>query len=271
MIFKLCLPFTLTLLITQTVFAQTYNINRQPQVSPKHASTSTSKISNRVQFAEHALQQFDEKNPFYFSAFLGSSWMSLKDFDNSFAPFGTGQMSSNKENSQKYNLSASFGYNLHSLNVPLRTELSFSYRPEVNFNQTIRYQSGGNSLSISNAATVDSYDLMANVIYDYPLTVRLKPFVGAGIGFSYNKTSGKIREIGGTGALDTRDSQKKFAWNLLAGAEFRISPRLSLEGMYKYADLGDLSWSGSDQNVTFNMKAKNFNNHQLMFGFKYRF
>ena len=69
----------------------------------------------------------------------------------------------------------------------------------------------------------------------------ITPFVGAGIGASYNTIAG-FRDVNtGTGGVAFAGDNSKwdFAWALQAGLAYEVTPGLSLELGYRYLHLGD--------------------------------
>lgn len=77
--------------------------------------------------------------------------------------------------------------------------------------------------------------VMANLIYHFDVGMRLKPYVGAGLGavaVNYGKQS--------TGPHET---QTKFGFQALAGAEYPLFGKLSAFGEYRYVDAGHTDFS----------------------------
>ena len=69
----------------------------------------------------------------------------------------------------------------------------------------------------------------------------ITPFIGAGIGASYNTISSfkDVNTPNGGVAYAEDDSQWDFAWALQAGLAYEVTPGLSLEIGYRYLHLGD--------------------------------
>jgi opacity protein-like surface antigen len=69
----------------------------------------------------------------------------------------------------------------------------------------------------------------------------ITPFLGAGIGASYNTISSfkDVNTANGGVAYADDDSQWDLAWALQAGLAYEVTPGLSLEVGYRYLHLGD--------------------------------
>jgi opacity protein-like surface antigen len=83
----------------------------------------------------------------------------------------------------------------------------------------------------------------------------LSPFLGAGVGFANNKLSGftdqglgyaDYRSPGPTGGNFASASKTSFAWALMAGVDFDVTPNLRLELGYRYLDYGAIATGGSN-------------------------
>jgi len=103
-------------------------------------------------------------------------------------------------------------------------------------------------------ADIDVWTVMLNAYVDVGTWNRITPYVGAGIGASYVNTSNKksFNPDGSKPTYDGSHGEWNFAWALMAGAEYAITPNWSLDAGYRYKDLGDaksikLVNVGSDQ------------------------
>jgi opacity protein-like surface antigen len=79
----------------------------------------------------------------------------------------------------------------------------------------------------------------------------LSPFVGAGVGFADNRTSGWTVEtpLGATGYANR--SRMSFAWALMAGVDYDLTSNLKLELGYRYLNYGSITTGGSNCGGTF--------------------
>ncbi|WP_292180187.1 outer membrane beta-barrel protein, partial [Brevundimonas sp.] len=93
---------------------------------------------------------------------------------------------------------------------------------------------------------IESYTLMANVIYDFGYEAwGVRPFVGLGAGANQvqTKTTGTLRaNRSATFAVD--DKSTKFAAQAIAGLAWAIGDRTNIDLTYRYLT-GDASWVSS--------------------------
>ncbi len=106
---------------------------------------------------------------------------------------------------------------------------------------TLDYQFGSRFSVLDNpsvaGAKLWTSALMANAYADLGTWFGVTPYVGAGVGPSYNY-------LGGEGRWN-------FSWALMAGAAYQLSPNLSADFGYRYADLGSaVALDGSLVDVT---------------------
>jgi opacity protein-like surface antigen len=106
-------------------------------------------------------------------------------------------------------------------------------------------------------------NLMANFLVRYP-EGRIHPYAGVGVGWSWGafKGSGTATRIG-TGSVD--ESDNAFAWQILAGVNFDITPNWSADLAYRYFTSKYTINSGGDD---FDVTSKN---HMILIGVNYRF
>lgn len=83
--------------------------------------------------------------------------------------------------------------------------------------------------------------LMANGYYDIATFSGFTPYVGAGIGASYNKISGfrDSNAVSGGGAYAGEEGEWNLAWALHAGLGFQATERLTIDFGYSFISLGD--------------------------------
>jgi opacity protein-like surface antigen len=98
----------------------------------------------------------------------------------------------------------------------------------------------GPALGATVGAVVDSgigsqknYGVFANGYYDFGRESSFQPYVGAGIGVQRVKFDYRPSDVDvGQG------SSTNFAWQLMAGASYKISPSFEVFGQYNYRDNG---------------------------------
>ncbi len=86
------------------------------------------------------------------------------------------------------------------------------------------YAYAKNDISNINGS-LSSNTIMANLLWKIPVTWYIKPYVGAGIGWSW----GEISDLPGNDG-----SSGDFAWQALAGFEVPLTPQFTLDFRYKY-------------------------------------
>jgi opacity protein-like surface antigen len=107
---------------------------------------------------------------------------------------------------------------------------------------------------------MSNWSVMLNGYYDLPLkSAAFRPFVGAGVGLMRTSIAfgGKLRGIGSDDIADyapgysipddrfgaTNDGSTDPAVQLLGGASFKLSPRVSVDLTYRYLKAFNLGWT----------------------------
>jgi opacity protein-like surface antigen len=80
----------------------------------------------------------------------------------------------------------------------------------------------------------ESYGAFANAYYDFNSGGSFQPYVGGGIGAQRVKFDYRPSDIDIGQGSDTN-----FAWQLMAGATYKIGPSLEIFGQYNYRDAGE--------------------------------
>jgi opacity protein-like surface antigen len=78
-----------------------------------------------------------------------------------------------------------------------------------------------------------SFGVFGNAYYDFNSGGSFQPYVGAGIGIQRTKFDYRPSNIDVGKGKETN-----FAWQLMAGATYKISPSLEVFGQYNYRDAG---------------------------------
>ena len=149
-----------------------------------------------------------------------------------------------------YNLAAQVG---HRFDGGVRVEAEFVYnRSDINTHRGVTAGGAnidaldasvltrGAALGTTVGAIVDSgignqrnYGAFANAYYDFNSEGSFMPYVGGGIGLQNSRFDYRPSNVDvGQG------SNTNFAWQLMAGATYRISPSFELYGQYNYRDGG---------------------------------
>jgi len=87
---------------------------------------------------------------------------------------------------------------------------------------------------------LSSYLGMVNAYADLGSWSGITPYVGAGIGFAYNKVTGMsdISPEQSAGGYLVDRGQMNLAWSLMAGLDYSVTRNLKLEFGYRYLDYG---------------------------------
>jgi opacity protein-like surface antigen len=162
---------------------------------------------------------------------------------------------------------AGIGY---EFNDYLRGDLTVEWRGKSDFYALdwLDADGGGAGGITTNEYTAKKSELvfMANGYYDFGDFYGITPYVGAGIGASYNTIS-HFRDVnvitGGSGYADD-NSEWNFAWALHTGLGFQATERMTIDFGYSFISLGDASTGtihnddgvsfpeGANENIDFN-------------------
>jgi opacity protein-like surface antigen len=133
--------------------------------------------------------------------------------------------------------------------------IGYKYSDHVRFDVTGEYRGGASfhGLQIYNGGTApvggtDEYTgvktewtFLANAYWDLGTWRGITPFLGAGIGTSYNTISGftDVNTPNLGVAYGATASTMNLAWALYAGLGYQVTPNLTIEAAYRYIDLGN--------------------------------
>ena len=112
-----------------------------------------------------------------------------------------------------------------------------------------------NELPAGASQRVESAAIMANVIYEFFSDSVVSPYLGAGAGAAY---------VWGNGAID--DSDVVFAYQGIAGVNFKVTPNVVLSADYRYFRTTDPQLKENGVSADFD-----YENHTGMVGIAYRF
>ena len=133
----------------------------------------------------------------------------------------------------------------------LRFDVTGEYRGKANFHGLdVGALGGGNFADDRYSASKSEWTFLVNGYVDLGTWSNLTPFVGAGIGASYNTisnfgdistclNSGGCAGAGGSDAYAGSASKWNFAWALYAGIGYKVTKDVTIEFSYRYIDLGD--------------------------------
>jgi opacity protein-like surface antigen len=149
------------------------------------------------------------------------------------------------------------------------------YRGKANFHGLQIVNSGGLSTD-EYRGSKSEWLVLANIYADLGTWYCLTPFIGAGIGASYNTISNfmDINTPNHGVAFADNASKWNFAWALHAGISYKVNSQLSLEFAYRYVDLGDalsgdiVTYTGTN-NIFNPEEFKHITSHDLKFGVRW--
>jgi opacity protein-like surface antigen len=141
---------------------------------------------------------------------------------------------------------AGIGY---EFNDYLRGDLTVEWRGKSDFDALDWVDNGGAIATNEYSAKKSELVFMANGYYDFGAFYGFTPYVGAGIGASYNTISNfrDVNVIGSAGAYADDNSEWNFAWALHTGLGFQATERMTVDFGYSFISLGDAS-TGTIQN-----------------------
>jgi len=109
--------------------------------------------------------------------------------------------------------------------------------------------------------SVGAISLMGNGFYDLDINSPVSPYFGVGVGFAFIR--GAAENIFGS---DDDDSDVVFAYQLMAGLSYELSPRADLFAGYRFFNTTDYDISTFGSNF-----ESNFLSHELMIGARFKF
>ncbi len=136
----------------------------------------------------------------------------------------------------------------YQVNDWLRFDGTVEYRSSAHFHGQQIDQSGGVTLPDDYNASKSEILFLANAYLDLGTWWCITPFVGAGIGGSYNRITGFVDQgatMSGTGGIPILSttyaddhSQWSFAWAVYAGLAYQVTPNFAVDLTYRYVNLG---------------------------------
>ena len=144
--------------------------------------------------------------------------------------------------------------------MPLRVELEYALRG----NSEKSWGSNWGSVD----CTWNSSTLFANLYYDFRNDSAFVPYIGAGIGMSFNYLGFDLHRGGDD--VSRSDSTTNFAWNVGAGVAYNVNDALYIDAAYRYVDLGYTEASGSLRGDQIKVGSRPYN-HEFMLGLRFAF
>lgn len=168
----------------------------------------------------------------------------------------------------------------YQYNSWLRFDVTGEYRGKANFHGLDILRNGGNVADDNYTASKSEWTGLANVYFDLGTWWCLTPFIGAGVGASYNTISSfrdlSLHTLSGTTSDAYANSASKWnlAWAVHAGVAYKVTPGFTVELAYRYLDLGSaqsgdiIAYDGT--NTRYNpMEFKNITSHDVKLGVRW--
>ena len=163
--------------------------------------------------------------------------------------------------------SGAFGISWAMYGLPVRNEIEFSYRMGADTDITTTNRSSG--VAQAGTAEIRSVNFMFNSYYDLPTNSKFSPFFGLGLGVAQNELEVSTT-LNGVPQNYESDASTGFAYSLMAGTGYRISPRWLVDFVYRYIDSGSLRTAlGSGSNTSRRFDRGGLRSHDIMLGLRY--
>ncbi|WP_430511154.1 outer membrane protein [Pannonibacter phragmitetus] len=169
-------------------------------------------------------------------------------------------------------IGAGVGY---KFNDYLRSDLTLDYEPSAKYTGYAPCNLCTGSNSSRETSNIDVWTLMLNGYLDVGTWNGFTPYVGAGVGAAYvnvNDTK-SFNPNGVNTSYDGSSGKWNFAWALMAGTSYAVSPNWDIDLGYRYKNLGEarsvrLNNVGTGQS---RIKYKDLAAHEVRLGVRYNF
>ena len=183
-------------------------------------------------------------------------------------------ISKNFESSPLWGLGIGYKHSDH-----LRFDLTGEFRGNATFHGVDHYTNTVPQTGTDEYTAVKSeWTFLANAYWDIGTWHSITPFVGGGVGASYNTIKGftDVNTTTAGVAYGADHSQWSFAWQLTAGLAYQATPNLTIEAAYRYIDLGSaasgdiIAYDGT--NTVYNpMEFRHLTSQDFKVGLRYAF
>ena len=164
-----------------------------------------------------------------------------------------------------------------------RGDVTGQYRGKATLHGSDTVLLGPGDIGVNNySGSKSEWVVMANAYVDLGTWWCITPFIGAGVGGSYNKLTGfrddGVRYTGGvlSNSVTYFDTNGKwnFAWAAHAGLAYKVNPGFTVELAYSYMDLGDAApgnFRAFDGSIsgTSTIKVKDITSHDVKLGVRW--
>lgn len=164
-----------------------------------------------------------------------------------------------------------------------RGDVTGQYRGKATLHGSDTVLLGPGDINVNNySGSKSEWVVMANAYVDLGTWWCITPFIGAGVGGSYNKLTGfrddGVRYTGGvlSNSVTYFDTNGKwnFAWAAHAGLAYKVNPGFTVELAYSYMNLGDAApgnFRAFDGSIsgTSTIKVKDITSHDIKLGVRW--
>lgn len=150
-------------------------------------------------------------------------------------------------------------------NVNLEFGASYRARYDANFSFT---DITTNPTSFGAKANVQTADMMVSALYDLPVSWKLQPYLGGGIGVAHHMMDNELLTTTLTDAGSS--SNTNFAWQLQTGFKYPMWDNTNLRFEYRYTDQGRIETSALPTGTNDRLGA-DLASHDLRLGLSWNF
>jgi opacity protein-like surface antigen len=204
----------------------------------------------------------------YLRGDIGMSNQKIKSLDNSLFT------SAVRVVHQDFDAAPIFGLGIgYQFNHWLRTDITGEWRGKANFHGL---DINGTTQTNEYRASKSEWLVLANIYADLGTWYSFTPFIGAGVGASYNTISNFMDVNTPNQGVAYGDTASKWnlAWAVHAGISYKLNSQVSFEFAYRYVSLGnalsgDIKTFDGTNNINNPMEFRNITSHDVKFGVRW--
>lgn len=205
-----------------------------------------------------------DMSKWYAQADVGYGWSTDAKFKNS----SDGQAGTTLDgNLNEIGKSASYTLGVgYYVRDNIRVGLAYSYRGGFEINDVDSV-----TPTTSFKGDITSQAFMATSAYEWKFS-NFTPYVGVGLGMASNKVKSfsAYDSVGAASASLSGGTETSFAYELMAGIGYDITPKWTVDAGYNYVDLGDIK---TDPTIGFGVNGTkgSLKAHEVKLGLRYKF
>lgn len=201
----------------------------------------------------------------YASGKIGWAWENITNIQNTSLLAPDAIPASTSTNASVLAYGGAVGYRFNTFYVPIRIEVDYTNRNNLTYSPNPIYVGGTDHLK----STMQSQDVLGNLIIDIPVVEMFGFFVGGGAGLGFNRTTNRLYSRGDVfddgDVLDTNTDRNGFAWMATAGLSVLPLHWLAIDLSYRYNGLGAVRWTDTYAELTSN----NFSAQEVFLSFRF--